>query len=133
MNHEQWNAFPYKFYYSGDVRWNKGMSQVSHYRMSENFVYQARPFIDLEVHYSYIYNKASDACRFNNASRFELEINPHFSLNEAVFRFRNRMEFIKRHKEAAWQYVFRQKNFFKISCKRDLLYYVNWHEQRILF
>lgn len=117
MRCEQWNKSPYKFYYSGEVRSNHAMKKVYHYRMSENFLYEARPHLDLEAHYSYIFSKPKDSCHFRNTSRYELEINPYFSIKNSHFRFRNRIEFIKRNRETDWQYVFRQRTSLRFLVK----------------
>ena len=80
---------------------NKGVSQFYHYRLTGNFAYQALKWLDLEVHYSYIYTKPYRSRRFFNRQRLELEANPSLRLSNGIsFKLRYSL---RGHQKAAYR------------------------------
>lgn len=101
---------PYKFYGVGEVRLRKDLTKFYYYRLSECFAYRALPCLDLEAHFSSIYNKSHGATHFTNTQRLEFEINPFQKYEYGVeFQLRNRIELLKRQHVKHIQFVFRQR------------------------
>lgn len=115
---KNWKSGPYQLSTSGEMRLHQDVSNVYHYRISEYFAYQALPNLDLEVHYSYIYNKPKGAMRFNHTSRLEFEINPSLSFSNGItFKWRNRLELLKKHGVSHIEFVGRHRTLLFLTVR----------------
>lgn len=108
LNWENWQCCPFTLYTTGVIRINKDISKFYYYRISENFVYRALSWLDLEVHYSYIYSKPIGAPRFDYTNRLELEANPTVCFDSgAILKWRNRLEIAKKQHISQIAYIYR--------------------------
>jgi hypothetical protein len=108
-----WENNCYRIYTNGEARLNHDITRPYYYRLSECFAYHATPNLDLEVHYTFVYNKSRGASHFTNKQRIEFESDATFQLyRDTVLKWRNRFEIIKKQSDSKIEYVAREK--FKI-------------------
>jgi len=110
---------PYKIYTIGELRLNKDISRFYYYRLTANSAYQALSWLDLEAHYSFIYNKSRGSQHFTYASRLEFEANPILRLDHGItLKWRNRFEFLRRQHNSKIQYILRHRMeaTFPVKC-----------------
>lgn len=107
---KNWEHDKCKLYTTGEIRF-RGISNAYHYRLTENFAYKALPFLDFELHYSYILNRApkNPTVGFRNTSRLEIELNPYFKINDITFKLRNRLELLKMQDISQIMYITRHR------------------------
>lgn len=110
INARNWESGSCRLYTIAEVRIRKDVSKFYFYRIAENFAYRALPWLDLEMHYSFIYHKSHGATRFANTSRLELELNPFMEFDNGVtITWRNRLELLKRQRIKQIAYIFRDR------------------------
>lgn len=114
----QWKSGCFKAYANADLRYDFNEKRLYRYRITECLALQATKQIDLEAHYSFIYDRPIGAPHFRNVSRLELEINPHFELcRDVEVDIRNRIEFIKTQGDGKIGSVFRQRSMLAWQLK----------------
>ncbi len=110
LNYTSWKSGQYKLYTVEEARLNRDLSKVYYFKITENFAYQLLPTLDLEAHFSLVYNKPIGAARFTHSQRLELEFNPSLSIaNGIVFTWRNRMDLLKKQDVSGILSVFRHR------------------------
>lgn len=128
VNWENWEKGPYRLFTNSEIRFNQDVSKFYYYRVTEGFAYQACPILDLEAHYSLIYNKSPGASQFLTTQRLEIEVNPSYRFDNGIaIKSRNRMQLIKKQKlfsrrhlqenNGAVQYVFRKRLLVSFPLK----------------
>lgn len=110
VNWTNWKSDPYKLYTTSELRFEEDCVSVYHYRITENFSYHALPKLNLEAHYSLIYNRSKNETRFLRRHRFEFEINPFYYFSNGIsFRWRNRLELEKKQTVSHIEFFFRHR------------------------
>lgn len=118
FNGTNWERGPYRLYTIGEMRYKSSLTSIYYYRIAANFAYQVKPYLDLEAHYSYIYNKSEGAARFSNVNRLELEVNPSKRFENGIaLKWRSRLELLKQEGVAYIQFVFRDRLMVQIPIK----------------
>lgn len=137
VNVKNWKKGDYELFTSGVVRFDQNISDFYYARLTENFVYQPLSYLNLEIHYSYIYNKPQAGGKFTHDQRLELEVNPLVRLNHKMtFQWRNRMEFTKKQSTLPLQSIFRHRvmaifpiknggRLINILCSDEIFYDFN--------
>jgi len=127
---KNWEKGSCKLYTAFETRLNRDHSRFNYYRISENFAYQALPDLSFEAHYSFLYSKSHGASRFLNSNRLEFEMNPSLNLSKGiVWRWRNRLELIKRQGISPIRFVFRHRFMTVFSIKSGPLSSVNVYDE----
>lgn len=110
FNWKNWEKDPYKLYTIGEFRLNRDITRPYYYKITENFAIRALPYLDLEVHYSFLYKKTRGNTRFTNTQRLEFEANPFVQWdNGFTLKWRNRLELLKKQEVSTIQFVFRHR------------------------
>lgn len=110
LNLKNWESGKYQLYTRAELRANRDLSRMYYYRIAENIVYQALPWLDLQGHYSFIYQKPRGAAHFTTGHRVDLETNLLFHLHRGIdLRIRNRVEINKRQQVSHIQFVSRNR------------------------
>ncbi len=105
----------FKLYTTGVIRIDRDVTRFYYYRISEDFSYKALCWLDLEAHYSFIYSKPRGAPNFTTRNRLELEINPTLYFDNGIeWRWRNRLEIVKRQHFSDLQYILRERLLIRI-------------------
>lgn len=109
-NYTNWKREPFKLYTVGEARLNREMSKIYFVRLAGNFAYSPLPFLDLEAHYSYLYEKPRGAQHFSVKSRYEFEVNPKYTFDNGIqLKWRNRYELIKKQAIKKLTSIFRHR------------------------
>ncbi len=134
---KNWERGPYKLYTAGEIRANHDISTLYFYRITEGFAYRACPYLDLEAHYTYIYDKPITATHFRNVQRYEFEVNPFYTLANGIsLKWKNRFELIKVQNVSLLEKVLRHQfkvsfpiknrgRLIEISCSDEVFYKFN--------
>lgn len=139
FNCKNWESGPYKLYTTAEIRLNQDATRFYFYRLTENFRYRAKPYLDFEAHYSAIEDKPINAKHFQLVQRLELEANPFFTLDNRIsLNWRNRIQFVKT--EYVWKItsIFRHQfmvtfpikncgRLESIRCYDEVFYNINTH------
>lgn len=94
-----------RLYTVGEARLYHWLTRPNYYRITEAFAYQARPWLGLEAHYSFLYLKSRGTPKFHKVNRLEFEVNPSFG----IFRWRNRLDVVKREGVSSIRLVLRSR------------------------
>lgn len=120
LNLKNWECGPYKLYTIGETRLNHNISTFYYFKIAENFAYQALPFLDLEAHYCFIYNKSRGSSQFKHANRLEFEINPFVTFEDWVtLKWRNRIELQKKQGVSHIQFIARHRTLASFAIKKS--------------
>lgn len=110
LNLKNWECGPWKVYTTAEFRFNHDCSYRYYNRGTQCVAFRLFPFLELEAHYSYIYDKPFGALSFLHRQRLELEINPFTKLENGItVRWRNRLELVKRQHDPKIRYEFRHR------------------------
>jgi hypothetical protein len=86
----------FTWYGAGEVRLNRELGTLYYFRITECLRYKVNDNLDLEAHYSFLYDRPIGHEFFRTTSRIELEFNPHFDLSSQIsYQGRNRLELLK--------------------------------------
>lgn len=140
MNATLFESDPYRIYTVVEVRIDDNFTDLYFFRFTQNFAYQLRPFLGVEAHYSFIYDRPPGAFSFIETHRIEFEVNPSWDLSEkAKLLCRNRFELIKSNGNPSFRQTFRHRSMIvfpvenqgsltAISVSEEVFYHFNQRE-----
>jgi hypothetical protein len=113
-----WKNDQWKFYSQLQFRFYNLPKHFRYSLLSPSLRYRALPWLDFELHYSWIESRTTPHEPLFPTHRLEFEINPFFKLNSCVtLYFRNRYELIKRHGTNKLHSTLRNRIKFELTFK----------------
>ncbi len=129
-----WEQGPFSLYTQAEVRDHNDLHKLYYYQFTEGFAYQTCPWLDLEVHYTFVYDIPIGDTKFSYIHRLELEINPSLEFsNGLTIIMRNRYEMDKiyhvarlgnltRHRTMASYPLYNRDPLTAISCYDEIFF-----------